>query len=80
MFRWASTLSAQREFAAVAQPSNTQGLRFATSLTCWLTVGQLTKLFKTSDRPEINREAIEEAMKLAAEALEWWAHEVGEAA
>jgi uncharacterized protein (DUF433 family) len=41
------------------------------------TVDQIVQDF---NRPEINREAIEEAMKLAAEALEWWAHEVGEAA
>jgi uncharacterized protein (DUF433 family) len=41
------------------------------------TVDQIIQDF---NRPEINREAIEEAMKLAAEALEWWAHEVGEAA
>ena len=41
------------------------------------TVDQIVQDF---NRPEINREAIEEAMKLAVKALERWAHEVGEAA
>ncbi|MEZ8221999.1 Uncharacterized conserved protein, DUF433 family [Candidatus Fervidibacteria bacterium JGI MDM2 JNZ-1-D12] len=41
------------------------------------TVEQIVNDF---NRPEISREAIEEAMKLAAKALERWADEVGKAA
>ncbi len=41
------------------------------------TIEQIVRDF---NRPEIHREAIEEAMRLATEALERWALEVGEAA